>query len=65
MKRYLKNKNFLIGIIIVSLIVIMAIVSFFYTPYDPNKMHIRDRLKPPSAKHLLGTDQYGLSLIHI
>ncbi len=63
MKRYLKNKNFLIGIIIVSLIVIMAIVSFFYTPYDPNKMHIRDRLKPPSAKHLLGTDQYGRDIL--
>ncbi len=63
MKRYLKNKNFLIGFVIVSLIVIIAIVSFFYTPYDPNKMHIRDRLKPPSARHLLGTDQYGRDIL--
>ncbi len=59
MKRYLKNKNFLIGFVIVSLIVIMAILSFIWTPYDPNKMHIRERLKPPSMKHILGTDQYG------
>ena len=59
MKRYLKSRNFLIGFVIVSLIIIMAIVSFFWTPYDPNKMHIRDRLKPPTSSHILGTDQYG------
>ncbi len=59
MKRYLKNKNFLIGFVIVSLIVIMAVLSFVWTPYDPNKMHIRERLKPPSMRHILGTDQYG------
>ncbi|HID16280.1 MAG TPA: ABC transporter permease, partial [Candidatus Atribacteria bacterium] len=63
MKRYLKSKNFLIGFVIVSLIVIMAVISFFYTPYDPNKMYIRNRLKPPSTDHILGTDQYGRDIL--
>ena len=63
MKRYLKSKNFLIGFVIVSLIVIMAVISFFYTPYNPNKMYIRNRLKPPSTDHILGTDQYGRDIL--
>lgn len=41
----------------------MAGTSFFYTPHNPNKMHIRDRLKPPTISHVLGTDQYGRDIL--
>jgi len=59
MKRFLRNRNFLIGFIISSIIVVGALVSLFYTPYDPTAMDIRHRLEGPSRSHWLGTDHYG------
>ena len=59
MKRFLRNRNFLIGFIISSIIVAGALVSLFYTPYDPTAMDIRHRLEGPSRSHWLGTDHYG------
>jgi peptide/nickel transport system permease protein len=41
----------------------MGLVSFFYTPYDPNKMNIANKLAPPSTLHLLGTDQFGRDVL--
>jgi len=62
-KRYLNNTNFTIGLILVGLVVSTAIVSLFYTPYDPNNMEISARLQGPSWAHPLGTDQYGRDLL--
>ena len=45
------------------LIVATAAVSVFYTPYDPNRMNLSDRFLSPSAKHWLGTDQYGRDIL--
>lgn len=59
MKRFFRNRNFLIGFVISSIIVAGALVSFVYTPYDPTAMDIRHRLQGPSQAHWLGTDHYG------
>ncbi|MFD2455160.1 ABC transporter permease [Corynebacterium mendelii] len=37
----------------------MAVVSLFYTPYDPIHAIPADRLQGPSVDHLMGTDRYG------
>ncbi len=42
-----------------TVIIAGALVSLFYTPYDPTAMDIRHRLENPSHAHWLGTDQYG------
>ena len=59
MKRFFSNKNFTVGFIITSIVVITALVSLIWTPYDGNKMNARARLQGPSISHPLGTDQYG------
>lgn len=59
MKRFFRNRNFFIGFVISSIIVAGALVSFFYTPYDPTAMDIHHRLQSPSQAHWLGTDHYG------
>ena len=41
----------------------MALTSLVWTPYDPNSMNGKDRLKSPSLSHLLGTDQYGRDIL--
>jgi len=63
MARLLKNTNFRIGFIITSLIVMTALVSHIYTPFDPIRMNGKVRLQPPQRVHWLGTDQYGRDIL--
>ncbi len=48
-----------IGFCILSLIMLMVLISFFYLPYDPTKMDGTSKLKGPSPSHLFGTDNFG------
>jgi peptide/nickel transport system permease protein len=50
------------GGIFVGILLILLLVSFFYTPYDPNEMNIPQRLQPPSGQHWFGTDEFGRDL---
>lgn len=59
MKRFFRNLNFTVGFILSSVVVIAAVTSLIWTPYDSNKMNPRERLQVPSLRHPLGTDQYG------
>jgi peptide/nickel transport system permease protein len=49
----------LIGAIIVALVVLLALVSFFWTPHDPLLTDASQRLQSPSTSHWLGTDRLG------
>lgn len=55
--------NFMLGSIIVSLLLVLMVVSIFYTPYDVNEIHIKDRFQTPSTKYLLGTDNFGRDIL--
>jgi len=58
-RRLRKNASLMIGSTIVILIMLLTVVGSFYTPYDPIKMNIKERLSAPTLKHPLGTDSYG------
>jgi peptide/nickel transport system permease protein len=59
MGKFFNNKNFTVGFCLSAIVIIAAIISLFWTPYDGNKMNARERLQGPSWSHPLGTDQYG------
>ena len=63
MRKLTKNRTFLVGIILVTIILSLCLVSFFYLPYDPNKMHTTSRFLLPNGDHLLGTDQFGRDIL--
>jgi peptide/nickel transport system permease protein len=63
MRRYFKNLNFSLGVVLSTVVVAMAMVSLFWTPYSPNTMDARHRMEGPSMVHPLGTDQYGRDLL--
>jgi len=44
-------------------VILMALLSLFWTPYPPNEMDASARLKRPSWEHPLGTDQYGRDIL--
>ena len=48
-----------IGCCLTGAIILLALISLFYTPYDINYMDIRMRMAPPSFQHLFGTDNMG------
>ncbi|EMY35078.1 dipeptide transport system permease [Arthrobacter crystallopoietes BAB-32] len=49
----------LVGAALVLLVVLAALVSFIWTPYNPEQAFPADRLQGSSAAHLMGTDRYG------
>ena len=59
MKRFFNNKNFTVGFILSAVVIVVALISLLWTPYDGNKMNARVRLQGPTWQHPLGTDQYG------
>lgn len=59
MKFMKRNVTLIIGTVIVSMLVLMLAISFFYLPHDVNEMVITDRFSPPSGTYLMGTDNFG------
>jgi peptide/nickel transport system permease protein len=57
------NKGAVIGFVLMALLVISALLAPVLAPYDPLEISILDRLQPPSAEHLLGTDQIGRDIL--
>ncbi|PPR75913.1 MAG: Glutathione transport system permease protein GsiD, partial [Alphaproteobacteria bacterium MarineAlpha2_Bin1] len=42
-----------------------AIISVFWTPWDPIKQNLNARHNGPSWEHLLGTDQFGRDILSL
>jgi len=63
MKVYWKKKNFACGVVLTAVVVLLAILSLAWTPYDANQMNPQHRLEAPSIQHPLGTDQYGRDIL--
>jgi peptide/nickel transport system permease protein len=63
LNRYFSNFNFTIGFMLSLVVICMALTSIVWTPYEPNTMNARARLKGPSLEHPLGTDQYGRDIL--
>jgi len=58
-----ENKLALISFIIILLFVLAAILAPVLTPYRFDEMDLANRLKAPSAEHLLGTDEGGRDIL--
>ncbi len=55
----LRNRAVVFGMVILTIVVMAAILAPVLAPYAPNKLSIVNKLKPPSAAHLFGTDEFG------
>lgn len=59
----LSNRSFVVGCVITAIIALMALVSFFWTPYDITNLVVADKMKPPSWQHWFGTDHFGRDIL--
>ncbi|WP_208999838.1 ABC transporter permease [Stappia sediminis] len=58
-----ENRSFAVGAAITALVLLAAILSLVWTPYPIDQLSVADKLKGPSADHLLGTDHYGRDIL--
>ena len=62
-RRFFSNYSMVIGLVIISFLVLLSLVGPFLVGYSPYEMVVSNRLQPPSAQHLLGTDNFGRDLL--
>lgn len=60
--RAVSRGNLVIGGLLIGLIGAIALLSLVWTPLPPGKLNIVQKLKPPLAQGLLGTDHLGRDL---
>ncbi|OEI73730.1 peptide ABC transporter permease [Bacillus subtilis] len=58
-EKFFKNRLAVAGGIILSVIILMAVFAPFIAPYSPESQSLLNKLKPPSAQNLMGTDKFG------
>jgi peptide/nickel transport system permease protein/dipeptide transport system permease protein len=58
-RRFRRNDLALAGAAVAVLLILVAIFAPLLAPYDPTATAIREKLLPPSADHLFGTDSLG------
>ncbi|WP_173931529.1 ABC transporter permease [Chelativorans sp. Marseille-P2723] len=61
--RALHNRSFLIGLIVTGSIALMALVSFFWVPYDITRLEVANRMQGISLSHPFGTDHMGRDIL--
>ena len=60
---FFTNPASVIGFVIVGTLVIAALFADMVAPFDPDMMGAGGRLKPPSASHPFGTDEFGRDIL--
>ncbi len=62
-RRFARNKPALLGLIVVILLVFTGTFAPFIAPYSYSDQNLEASLQPPSAQHLLGTDELGRDML--
>ncbi len=53
----------MVGVVIIGLLLLVALLAPILSPHQPNAINYRFLLQPPSAEHILGTDDLGRDLL--
>lgn len=59
LRRLARNRGAVLGAAVLLLLISIALIASWLTPYDPFEMAPRDRLLEPNAQHWFGTDNFG------
>lgn len=59
LEKFLRNRLAIIGFFMIAIMILLCVFAPLLTSYKPNEMSLSELTKPPSAKHLFGTDKLG------
>jgi peptide/nickel transport system permease protein len=62
-RRFLRHKLAMFGLIMITVMAIIALGAPVFAPYDFAEQDLRAAQQPPSAEHLLGTDNFGRDVL--
>ena len=62
-KKFMKRKTAVLGLIVIVVLVIIAIIGPYITPYDYTAYDYMNTLAGPSPEHLFGSAQYGRDIL--
>ena len=61
-RRLLRHRLFVTGLVLFTIVLILAAFAPWLTTADPTKLGIRTKFRPPSPEFIFGTDNLGRSL---
>jgi len=59
----LRHRNLVIGACLTGVLVLTALVSLIWTPYDATAIDVAGKLRGPTPDHWLGTDRFGRDVL--
>lgn len=59
LRKVLSNKLAVLGAVLFTVICLLCFAAPLFTGYSPTTISLRERLSPPTATHIFGTDQMG------
>lgn len=58
-----RHPRIVIGGVLMAVLVALSLLAPWIAPYDPLKLNVSQRLKPPSDQYWFGTDAYGRDVL--
>jgi peptide/nickel transport system permease protein len=55
--------NLVLGGLLVGFVLIVAATAWFWTPFSPTRVQLRQRLRAPGVEFPLGTDEFGRDVL--
>lgn len=62
-RRLVRGRKGRFGTALLIILIAVALLSPLIAPYDPNELHLRDQLAPPSTRYWFGTDEVGRDIL--
>ena len=59
LRKLTSNKLAVFGVLLFVAICVLCFAAPLFTSYSPTAISLRDKIAPPSAEHIFGTDQMG------
>jgi len=60
---FFRSTNAIIGGVIIVLFLLIALLAPLLAPHPPNALSLKDALTSPCREHILGTDEFGRSIL--
>jgi peptide/nickel transport system permease protein len=62
-RRFVSSRSAVVGLVVALIFIGIALAAPALAPYGPDQQSLTDRLRPPSAQHVFGTDDLGRDIL--